>query len=485
MPVHAFVFPGQGSQAVGMGRELAAAFAAAREVFGEVDEVLKQKLSKLMFEGPAEELTLTENTQPALMAMSLAVLRVIEQEGGFRLEDKATLVAGHSLGEYSALAAAGSFTLAETAKLLRLRGAAMQRAVPPGEGAMAALLPAELEAAQSICADAAILVHEDGREERQVVEVANDNGGGQVVISGHSAAVERAVALAKERGVRRAMLLPVSAPFHCALMAPAADAMRDALGNAQLQPPVVPLVANVTAERATEPAEIRDLLVRQVTGMVRWRESVLACIAMGVDSFVELGAGKVLSGLVRRINPDVAAMAASHAGGDRNRAEGALMFRLDGKTALVTGASGGIGAAIARALHAQGAKVALSGTRADALEALATELGEGAAVCPADLRDPAAADSLLAAAEAAIGPLHILVNNAGLTRDGLAMRMKDEDWATVLDIDLSAPFRLARAALRGMLRRRAGRIIAISSIVGATGNPGQANYAAAKAGLGA
>jgi [acyl-carrier-protein] S-malonyltransferase len=310
MPVRAFIFPGQGSQAVGMGRDLAAAFAPAREVFGEVDEVLKQKLSKLMFEGPAEELTLTENTQPALMAMSVAVLRVLEQEGGFRIEDKAVLVAGHSLGEYSALAAAGSFSLADGARLLRLRGSAMQRAVAPGEGAMAALLGVELEQAQGICADAAVLRHEDGSEERQVVEAANDNGGGQVVISGHKAAVERAVALAKERGVRRAMLLPVSAPFHCALMAPAADAMRDALGQATVQPPVVPVVANVSAERATEPGEIKDLLVRQVTGMVRWRECMLASIAMGVDSFVELGAGKVLSSLAKRINPDVAAMSA-------------------------------------------------------------------------------------------------------------------------------------------------------------------------------
>ncbi|MBV8913965.1 MAG: ACP S-malonyltransferase [Acetobacteraceae bacterium] len=310
MPVHAFIFPGQGSQAVGMGRDLAAAFAPAREVFEEVDEVLKQKLSKLMFEGPAEELTLTENTQPALMAMSLAVLRVLEQEGGFRLEDKAVLVAGHSLGEYSALAAAGSFTLAEAARLLRLRGSAMQRAVPAGEGAMAALLGVDVEQARSICADAAVLRHEDGSEERQVVEAANDNGGGQVVISGHRAAVERAIALAKERGVRRAMLLPVSAPFHCALMAAAADAMAEALERTELQAPVVPVVANVTAERATQPAEIRDLLVKQVTGMVRWREGMLASIAMGVDSFVELGAGKVLAGLAKRINPDVAAISA-------------------------------------------------------------------------------------------------------------------------------------------------------------------------------
>ena len=310
MPVHAFVFPGQGSQSVGMGRDLAAAFAAAREVFGEVDDVLRQKLSKVMFEGPAETLTLTENAQPALMAMSLAVLRVLESEGGFKLADKAVLVAGHSLGEYSALAAAGGLTLADTARLLRQRGDAMQAAVPAGEGAMAALLGVELEAAAAICADAAILVHEDGRQERQVVEPANDNGGGQVVISGHRAAVERAVELSKARGVRRAMLLPVSAPFHCALMAPAAHAMQDALGRADVRPPVVPVVANVTADRAADPDEIRGLLVRQVTGTVRWRECVLACTAMGVDSFMELGAGKVLTGLMRRISPDSAALAA-------------------------------------------------------------------------------------------------------------------------------------------------------------------------------
>ena len=311
MPVHAFIFPGQGSQAVGMGRDLAAAFPAAREVFGEVDEVLKQKLSKLMFEGPGETLTLTENAQPALMAMSLAVLRVLEQEGGISLPDKAALVAGHSLGEYSALAAAGSLTLADTARLLRRRGDAMQQAVPAGYGAMAALLGVELEQARAICADVAAVVAEDGSELREVVEAANDNGGGQVVISGDRGAVERAVELAKERGVKRAMMLPVSAPFHCALMQPAADAMRDALGEAAMAAPAVPLVANVTAERATDPDELRALLVRQVTETVRWRESVLACAAMGVDSFVELGAGKVLSGLVRRIVPDAAAASAA------------------------------------------------------------------------------------------------------------------------------------------------------------------------------
>ncbi len=301
MPVHAFIFPGQGSQAVGMGRDLAAAFAAAREVFQEVDDALGQKLSKLMFEGPAEDLTLTQNTQPALMAVSLAALRVLEAEGGAPLKNRAVLVAGHSLGEYSALAAAGSLGVAECARLLRVRGEAMQRAVPAGLGAMAALLGTELEAARAICAEAA---------EGEVVEPANDNGGGQVVISGHRSAVERAVEVAKARGIKRAMLLPVSAPFHCALMAPAADVMADALGNASVTPPAVPLIANVTAAKATDPAAIRTLLVQQVTGTVRWRESMLAAVELGVDSVIELGAGKVLTGLMRRIAPDVRAASA-------------------------------------------------------------------------------------------------------------------------------------------------------------------------------
>ena len=301
MPVHAFIFPGQGSQSVGMGRDLAAAFAPAREVFGEVDDTLNQKLSKLMFEGPAEDLTLTENTQPALMAMSLAVLRVLEAEGGFTLKQRAVVVAGHSLGEYSALAAAGSLGVAECARLLRTRGAAMQRAVPAGEGAMAALLGTDLAAAQAICLEAAA---------GEVVEAANDNGGGQVVISGHRTAVERAIELAKARGIKRAMLLPVSAPFHCSLMAPAADIMRDALGQAAMVPPLVPLIANVSAAKETAPDDIRALLVQQVTGTVRWRECLLTAVDLGVDSFVELGAGKVLSGLVRRVVPDARSAAA-------------------------------------------------------------------------------------------------------------------------------------------------------------------------------
>ena len=309
MPVHAFVFPGQGSQAVGMGRDLAAAFAAARAVFEEVDETLKQKLSKLMFEGPAEELTLTANAQPALMAVSLATLRVLETEGGFTLRDKAALVAGHSLGEYSALAAAGAFDIATAAALLRRRGEAMQRAVPPGLGAMAALLGVEPEQAAEICAAAAPVPDSDPPA-REVIDPANDNGGGQVVVSGHRTAVERAVEIARARGIRRAMLLPVSAPFHCALMAPAAAVMAEALAATPPRPPVVPVVANASAAKATDPDEIRDLLVRQVTATVRWRESVAAMTAMGIDSFVELGAGKVLGGLIRRIAPDAAVAAA-------------------------------------------------------------------------------------------------------------------------------------------------------------------------------
>jgi len=292
----AFVFPGQGSQAVGMGKPLAEGFAAAREVFEEVDDALGQKLSKLMFEGPAEALTLTENAQPALMATSLAVLRVLETELGVKLGEAVKFVAGHSLGEYSALAAARTLGLADASRLLRTRGQAMQAAVPVGEGAMAALIGIELDGAQAIAADAAA---------GEICTVANDNGAGQCVVSGAAAAVERAVALAEERGVKRAIMLQVSAPFHCALMQPAADAMAEALAAAELKPPLVPVVANVTAAAVSDPETIRSLLVDQVTSMVRWRESVLYMGEHGVETIVELGAGKVLSGLARRINRDL------------------------------------------------------------------------------------------------------------------------------------------------------------------------------------
>lgn len=290
----AFIFPGQGSQSVGMGQALAAASAAAREVFQEVDEALGQKLSALMFEGPEADLTLTENAQPAIMANAIAALRVLEKEGGLLLADKAAYVAGHSLGEYTALCAAGSIGLAETARLLKLRGQAMQAAVPVGEGAMAALLGLDFDAAVKAAAEGA---------QGEVCQAANDNAPGQVVISGHKAAVERAIEIAKGLGAKRGMLLPVSAPFHCALMAPAAEKMAEALASANIAAPFVPVVANVTAAPVADPAEIRQLLVEQVTGTVRWRESVLAMTDLGVDSFVEFG-GKVLGPMIKRIAPD-------------------------------------------------------------------------------------------------------------------------------------------------------------------------------------
>jgi len=296
----AFVFPGQGSQAPGMGRDLADAFPIARETFQEVDDALGQKLSRLMFEGPGEELTLTANAQPALMAVSVALSRVLTKEGGFDMSRQVSLVAGHSLGEYSALTAAGSFDLATAARLLRLRGDSMQAAVPPGEGAMAALLGAEAEQAANICAGAA---------QGEVLEVANDNGGGQVVISGAKAAVERAVEAAKAAGVKRAMILPVSAPFHCAMMEPAARVMEEALAKAAMAHPCVPVVANVTAAPVSDPDTIRGLLVRQVTGTVRWRECVVAMVASGCTRFVEVGAGKVLTGLMKRNAPEAGAFA--------------------------------------------------------------------------------------------------------------------------------------------------------------------------------
>ena len=288
--MRAFVFPGQGAQTIGMGRDLAQDWPAARAVFDEVDEALGERLSTLIWDGDIAELTLTANAQPALMATSLAALRALQAEG-VAITD-AAFVAGHSLGEYSALAAAGALSIADTARLLRIRGRAMQAAVPVGEGAMAALLGLDFAAAAEVAADAA---------QGQICQAANDTDPAQVVVSGHRAAVERAVEIARARGAKRALLLPVSAPFHCALMQPAADAMAEALAGVTLSAPVVPLVANVRAEAVTDPSEIRALLVAQVTGSVRWRESVLWMGAAGVSSFWEIGAGKALSGMIRRI----------------------------------------------------------------------------------------------------------------------------------------------------------------------------------------
>jgi [acyl-carrier-protein] S-malonyltransferase len=295
--MRAFIFPGQGSQSVGMGKALADASAIAREVFQEVDEALGQSLFRLMTEGPEDQLTLTENAQPAIMANAIATLRVLEKEGGLRLPEKADYVAGHSLGEYSALCAAGAFDLSTTARLLKLRGQAMQAATPVGTGAMAALLGADIEKAQALAEAAA---------QGDVCTVANDNDPGQVVISGHKAAIDRAIELVKDHGIKRGILLPVSAPFHCPLMQPAADAMAEALADAALSAPLVPVYANVTAAPFADAETIKRLLVDQVTGRVRWRESVIAMAAAGVTDFVEFG-GKVLAPMVKRSLPDAQA----------------------------------------------------------------------------------------------------------------------------------------------------------------------------------
>ncbi len=295
----AVTFPGQGSQAVGMGAALIEASSAAKAVFDEVDEALGEKLSSIILEGPVETLTLTANAQPALMAVSIAAMRALEEKG-FSLKDSASHVAGHSLGEYSALCAAGTFSIADTARLLRIRGNAMQAAVPVGEGAMAAIIGLEQSDVEAICAD----VSSEGS-----CQIANDNGGGQLVISGSKAAVEKAASMASEKGAKRALLLPVSAPFHSALMAPAADAMAEALGEVTMNAPCVPLVANVLAAPISDPDEIRTRLVEQVTGQVRWRESIEWMGANGVTNLMEVGSGKVLSGLARRINRDLSSVA--------------------------------------------------------------------------------------------------------------------------------------------------------------------------------
>jgi [acyl-carrier-protein] S-malonyltransferase len=297
----AFVFPGQGSQTLGMGKALADQFSAARAVFEEVDAALSQKLSALMWEGPEADLTLTENAQPALMAVSMAALRVLEIEHGITVARTAKFVAGHSLGEYSALAAAGTFTIADAARLLKIRGRAMQAATPVGTGAMAALLGLDFATAAAVAAEAA---------QGEVCQAANDNSDGQVVVSGSKAAVERACEIAKGKGAKRAIILPVSAPFHCTLMQPAAEAMAEALANAKMLAPSVPVIANVLASALTDPDMIRQRLVEQVTGTVRWRECVAYMVTHGVNVFVEIGAGKVLTGLAKKNAPDAQAFAA-------------------------------------------------------------------------------------------------------------------------------------------------------------------------------
>ncbi len=300
----AFVFPGQGSQHVGMGKDLADSHPEARDVFDEIDESLGQNLSKIMFEGSEGDLNMTENTQPALMAVSMAVIKILEKCHGIHIKDQCGFIAGHSLGEYSALTAAGAFSISDCAKLLKLRGQAMQRAVPVRVGSMAAILGLDFNDVKTITNHAAAQTSE-------ICQTANDNSTGQVVVSGHKSAVEAAVALASEQGAKRAVMLPVSAPFHCALMQPAADEMAEALAEATINAPVVPIVSNVTATATSSPDEIRTLLVDQITGMVRWRESVLWMRDQGINQMIEIGAGKVLCGLARRIDRDIACMNAS------------------------------------------------------------------------------------------------------------------------------------------------------------------------------
>ena len=298
----AFVFPGQGSQSVGMGKDLAESFATARETFQEIDDALGQKLSTLMFEGPESDLNLTENTQPALMAVSMAIVNILQRDAGIRIEKVAAFAAGHSLGEYSALTATGALEIASCAKLLKTRGQAMQKAVPVGIGSMAAILGMDLPDVQKVAKEAS---QQAGKE--LVCQAANDNSVGQVVVSGHAAAVQLAVDLASQAGAKKAVILPVSAPFHCSLMAPAAQTMAYALADTNIRPPCVPVVSNVTAKGVTEPSDIRRLLVDQITGLVRWRESVLWMKEQGVTEIIEIGSGKVLSGLIKRIDKDITA----------------------------------------------------------------------------------------------------------------------------------------------------------------------------------
>ena len=421
----AFVFPGQGSQAVGMGKGLAESFAPARQVFEEVDAALGERLSEMIWNGPAETLTLTQNAQPALMAVSLAAMRVLEAEAGVNLARDAAFVAGHSLGEYSALAAAQSLSIADAARLLRIRGRAMQKAVPVGAGAMAALIGLDYGTAKVVAAEAA------GAD---VCAAANDNGGEQVVLSGDKAAVERAVEIAKTRGAKRAMLLPVSAPFHCALMQPAADAMAEALANVAVKPPSVPLVANVLAQPISNPADIVRSLVEQVTGTVRWRELVLFMAQAGVTTFYEIGAGKVLTGLIKRIAPGANASAIGTP--DDVTKFKAIAERLKRTRCSISPEKPpwsrerpAPSAAASRAPFMRRARrVAISGTRVDALDALAGELGGRVHVLPCNLADAAAVDALVASAEEAMGQLDVLVANAGVTRDNLLVQLRDEDW---------------------------------------------------------
>ena len=479
------MFPGQGAQKVGMGRDWVEAHPTAQRTFEEADDALGMALSKLCWEGPEEELGLTANTQPALVATSTAIHRVAAEAGL-----SASVMAGHSLGEYSALVAAGALDFGDALRLVRRRGELMQEAVPLGAGAMAALIGPDEETVVGVARDAA---------EGQVVAVANLNSPGQTVIAGSREAVERAVTLAKERGAKKAVLLKVSAPFHSPLMAPAREGLEPLLAETKFADPAVPVVTNVDARPATTGTAARDALVRQVDSPVRWVESVEHMAQeMGVDTFFELGPGKVLSALIRRTVREARSETPARPGPPGGGRRGELrtpfpfqtqemrMFRLDGKIALVTGASQGIGEAVARQLAGQGANLVLAARSVDKLEGLAGEIeaaGGRALPWPLDLASPDEIAGRIDDLPEEFADVHVLVNNAGITADTLLARMGLDAWQRVLDVNLTGTFAVTRALVRGMMRRRAGRIISMSSVVGLMGNVGQANYAASKAGL--
>ncbi len=472
MTQFAFVFPGQGSQTVGMLADMAASYPIVEETFAEASAALGYDLWALTQQGPAEELNKTWQTQPALLTASVALYRVWQQQGG----KAPALMAGHSLGEYSALVCAGVIDFADAVRLVEMRGKFMQEAVPEGTGAMAAIIGLDDASIAKACEEAA---------EGQVVSPVNFNSPGQVVIAGHKEAVERAGAACKAAGAKRALPLPVSVPSHCALMKPAADKLAVELAKITFNAPTVPVVNNVDVKCETNGDAIRDALVRQLYNPVQWTKSVEYMAAQGVEHLYEVGPGKVLTGLTKRIVDTLTASALNEpsAMAAALQALKRKIMNFEGKIALVTGASRGIGRAIAETLAARGAKVIGTATSENGAQAISDYLGANGKGLMLNVTDPASIESVLEKIRAEFGEVDILVNNAGITRDNLLMRMKDEEWNDIIETNLSSVFRLSKAVMRAMMKKRHGRIITIGSVVGTMGNGGQANYAAAKAGL--
>ncbi|VEA18722.1 malonyl CoA-ACP transacylase [Salmonella enterica subsp. enterica] len=472
MTQFAFVFPGQGSQSVGMLAEMAANYPIVEETFAEASAALGYDLWALTQQGPAEELNKTWQTQPALLTASVALWRVWQQQGG----KMPALMAGHSLGEYSALVCAGVINFADAVRLVEMRGKFMQEAVPEGTGGMSAIIGLDDASIAKACEESA---------EGQVVSPVNFNSPGQVVIAGHKEAVERAGAACKAAGAKRALPLPVSVPSHCALMKPAADKLAVELAKITFNVPTVPVVNNVDVKCETDAAAIRDALVRQLYNPVQWTKSVEFIAAQGVEHLYEVGPGKVLTGLTKRIVDTLTASALN----EPAALSAALTqykrktMSFEGKIALVTGASRGIGRAIAETLVARGAKVIGTATSENGAKNISDYLGANGKGLMLNVTDPASIESVLENIRAEFGEVDILVNNAGITRDNLLMRMKDDEWNDIIETNLSSVFRLSKAVMRAMMKKRCGRIITIGSVVGTMGNAGQANYAAAKAGL--